>query len=113
MAIPLDEFRLEHFEPRIGERFRFLRPDAAPGETDPAVELILLEAQPLPHADRYPGRPPFSLVFELPAGPELSVHPHRFQTEGFAECDLLVARIAVPQRMRENPQGMFYEAVFA
>lgn len=113
MAIPLNEFRLEYFEPRLGERFRFLRPDSTPEESDGAVELILLEAQPLPHADRYPGRPPFALVFELPAGRELSVHPHRFQTEGFADCVLLVTRIALPQRMRENPQGMFYEAVFA
>ena len=59
MAIPLNEFRLEYFEPRLGERFRFLRPGAAPEESDGAVELILLEAQPLPHADRYPGAAAF------------------------------------------------------
>lgn len=113
MSIPLGEFRLEHFEPHIGDRFRFIRPDAVPGESDPAVELILLEAQSLPNPRGYPGRPPFSLLFELCAGRELAVHPHRLLTDGFAECDLLITRVSVPKRMRENPQGRFYEAVFA
>ena len=113
MPIPLAEFRVEHFEPRIQERFRFLRPDAAPDESDPAVELILLEAQWLPNPEGYPARPPFTLLFELSEGRPLSVHPHRLQTEGFEECDLLLTRVWVPNRMREKPTGMFYEAVFA
>ena len=110
MPIALADFRTEHFEPLLQRPFRFHRPEAPSEEP---VELVLLEVSRFPNPERFPGRPPFTLLFELREGRPPSASLQRLTTEGFEECDLLVTRVVDPKRMRENPRGMFYEVVFA
>ncbi|MCC6536127.1 MAG: hypothetical protein IT162_01160 [Bryobacterales bacterium] len=109
MPLALADFAAAHFASRLGETFVFERPDA-PGEQ---AALVLLEVKEL-GASPAPGlRSPFSLLFELREGRALSVHPHRLLAGDLESCHLLVTRVADPARLRENPRGQFYEAVFA
>lgn len=110
MPIALADFRAEHFEPLVRQPFRF-RPAGTPHEAP--AEMVLLEVSRFPNPERFPGRPPFTLLFEFRQGRPPSASLQRFAADGFEECDLLVTRVADPKRMRENPQGMFYEVVFA
>ncbi len=64
---------------------------------------------------RQPGlaREPFSLLFVMHDQHPLGRGLHTLLHPEFEPCDLLISRVTAPKHEREDPNGMFYEAVFS
>jgi len=95
----LEDFTLETFAGRLGEKFRV-------GEDADAVELELVEATAgiaRPHAG---GRVPFSLVFRGPLEPVMPQRIYRVEHHELGAFDLFIVPIG------PDEAGMQYEAVF-
>jgi hypothetical protein len=109
VAIRLEDFAADLFQPLVGQRLSFRRPGNPPAER---VEMELLQVR----ASRYgapPGlRAPFSLLFTLrDTAPLDPIGLHRLDHPDFEPCDLLLTRVQVPELDRRDGT-MFYEAVF-
>lgn len=91
----------------MGETFRWR---AAVAATESSMRLLQVE-----RSRRHPGlaREPFSLLFVMHDQPPLSWGLHTLVHADFEPCDLLLSRVSVPKHEREDPNGMFYEAVFS
>lgn len=96
----LEQFTVETFEGRVGERFR-LRLDS--GE---ALEAELAEATPLAPARDGGSRAPFSLVFLGPAEPVLPQRTYTFEHGELGTFEIFVVPIG------RGEAGTSYEAMF-
>jgi hypothetical protein len=107
----LADFAAEFFQPRLGDTFRFLRPqDPAAGRE--TADLTLIEV----HVSRHPGVPgkrqPFSLLFTLRDAPPLNDRlTHTLSHPGLEPCEILLSRVTVPS-LEKHDGTMYYEAVF-
>ena len=97
----LEDFTVETFSGRIGERFRITSDD-----TDP-LDAELIEASEVADT-RLPegGRVPFSIVFRAPMEPPLPQRIYRFEHDALPEFELFIVPIG------PDESGMRYEAVF-
>jgi Domain of unknown function (DUF6916) len=96
----LENFTLESFAPRIGERFRI-------SLDDDVLEVELVEAVPLGEPPAQAGRSPFSIIFLGPGEDVLPQRIYRFEHDELGSLDLFVVPIA------RDDEGVRYEAVFA
>jgi len=103
----MNEFSPELFLPHVGETFVWRAADTA---AEARMKLLEVERH-----QRQPGieREPFSLLFVMHDQPPLGWSLHTLIHSGFQRCDLLLSRVTVPGHEREDPEGMFYEAVFS
>jgi hypothetical protein len=116
--VPSQTLTLDHFKPRLGERFQLFAPTeelaagelaagapaSEPGES-PLCELELVEADGLtgPASEM---RSPFSLVFHGPAEPFLPQQIYRLDHPQIRELTLFLVPLG------PHGDGMRYEAVF-
>ena len=106
--VRIEDFRVELFEPLVGQLLSFVRsdtPEAAP------VELKLLEVKKGRKSPMFE-REPFSLLFSLKDAPPLEGHLHGLVHPQFESGGLLVSRVFAPKYERLDPDAMFYEIVF-
>jgi hypothetical protein len=95
----LEDFKVEMFRPRVGERFRL---DAEPAFDVELVEVETVGERPFESS----GRVPFSLVFRGPLEPVLPQRIYRFENEALGAFELFVVPIG------RGEDGVLYEAVF-
>jgi hypothetical protein len=98
----LEDFTLDTFSGRIGERF------AIRLESGEELEAELVEANALGAADAEPrvARAPFSIVFRGPSDPVLPQRIYRFAHAELGDFELFVVPIG------RDDSGTSYEAVF-
>jgi hypothetical protein len=101
------EFSADHFLPLVGAMFTW-RAEGSRAESN----MRLLEVE---RFRSHPGlaREPFSLLFVMHDQPPLGRGLHTLVHSSFEPCDLLLSRVTVPKYEREDPRGMFYEAIFS
>jgi hypothetical protein len=98
----LEEFTIETFSGRIGDRFRIRADESV------VVEAILTEATTADAAESTLGRRvPFALVFRGSFEPILPQRIYRFEHDDLGAFDLFIVPIG------PDESGMQYEAVFA
>jgi hypothetical protein len=100
----LEDFMIDTFSRRIGERFRI----RAPGPAVIEVELADATAASAAGSPRVGGdkRLPFSVVFRGPLEPILMQRIYRFEHDALGAFDLFIVPIG------PDESGMRYEAVF-
>jgi hypothetical protein len=101
----LEDFAIDTFSGRIGERFRI----SAPGSAVVEAELTEATAAGAAEPPRVVGdrRLPFSVVFRGPLEPILPQRIYRFEHDALGAFDLFIVPIG------PDEGGMQYEAVFA
>jgi hypothetical protein len=98
--LELEDFTVDTFRPRLGERFRLY--------AEPAVDVELVEAESVGEGAFEPsGRVPFSLVFRAPHEPVLPQRIYRFENDALGEFELFIVPIG------PDESGMRYQAVFS
>ena len=112
MPIAIQDFAAEMFQPLVGCGLAFLRPAPSPDGQRARVEMELIQVR-VTASGRLDGkRQPFSLLFALRQEPPLDDRfLHQLAEPGFAECELLLSRVYVPELDRRDGT-MYYEAVF-
>ena len=97
----LEEFTVETFGGRVGDRFRISADESV------IVEAILMEATAAGAAESSLGvRAPFALVFRGPLEPILPQRIYRFEHDSLGAFDVFIVPIG------RDESGMHYEAVF-
>ena len=99
----LDDFTVETFRGRIGDRFRI----SGHGASVVEAELTEATAGDAAESPRAGERRPFSLVFRGPLEPILPQQIYRFEHDALGAFDLFIVPIG------PDESGMQYEAVFA
>jgi hypothetical protein len=96
----LEDFTVDTFRPRLGERFRL--------RTERRLDVELIEAESVGERAMEPsGRVPFSLVFRGPLEPVLPQRIYRFENDALGEFELFIVPIG------PDESGMRYQAVFS
>jgi hypothetical protein len=96
----LEDFTIETFAARVGERFRIRFEAGGPAE----AELVEVTPVGLPAEGV---RTPFSLVFRGPAGASQPQRIYRVEHDELGDFELFLVPIA------PDDEGPLYEAVFA
>ena len=99
----LEDFTLETFAGRVGQRFRIAVDDTDWVEAELA-EASAIGPQPAPASGSE--RSPFSIVFRGPPDPLLPQRIYRFEHDELGSFDLFVVPIG------RDAAGVDYEAVF-
>ena len=92
------------FEARVGEEFVF---EGAAG----AVRMKLVSLTRFPRHE-LTDREPFSIIFVLKDQTPLGGGLHRLVHPELEPFDMFLTRVMAPRLQRDDPAGMFYEAVF-
>jgi len=106
--VGLAQFTAQLFVGRVGEVFRLIPSDDAPGVARGPFELELIEVRRSGGGGQAT-REPFALLFTLRSRAPLGPGLHRLVHGAFEPDDLFLSRVFVPGR---DPRAVYYEAVF-
>jgi len=105
------DFTADLFLSHIGELFEWERPASRTGTGEEKARMRLIEVTRHP-SYRGECREPFSLLFAMTGQRELERGLHTLAHPSFERCELLLSRVTVPPYERQEPDGIYYEAVF-